>query len=452
MTELPAQFEEFHERISLGPKPRARIESAFKTLQGVLCNAYGVDASDVFMQGSCANNTAVEPADEDEGEYDLDIVVVIPEGDVAATQALEDLQAHLEADGRYRDKVTPKKPCVRLQYADDEIGGFHVDIVPVRRAPQDSDAPLEAPRRDDGWHGTAPAEYTDWCLNQGEGFSRTVKMLKRWRDEHQDVRSAVKSIVLQVLISKCMPPDESDARRLATALTQMEALLASQPGPPVVANPVLPSENLAASWSQESFNSFRQEVARARADAERAVNAPSDSLAAALWAKILGDDFPAAADEEGLVLADARHAVSVQAQGWYEQLDPNARVAVSATVFAEDRRRRIIRNLRNDGRVLPAGWNVKFFADATAPPGSTIWWQVVNTGGHARSVNGLRGDFFRAKTLTGAASPDERVNWEDTSYTGSHWIEAFVVRQGTVIARSGRFVVKVKHQGFRFVP
>lgn len=451
MIDLQFQFDAFHDAITLEKSQNDRIDSAFGSLRTFLCEQYDVDQEAVFVQGSCANGTAVVPADPEAGEYDVDAVLVLPDRNVSSNEALDNLRAALESSNRYRSRITLKKPCIRLQYADDEIGGFHVDVVPVRTASSSSDAPLEAPRRDEGWHETAPAEYTTWCLNQGELFQRTVKMLKRWRDENQDVRGAIKSIVLQVLVSRCMSPDESDALRIATTFTELQQFLQA-PQPPEIPNPVLASENLSARWTQAAFDSFRQEVAKAEAAARRAIDADDEYEAAAEWASIFGDKFPLPTGASaGIVLADASHAKPISDKGWRQDLNPDASISITATVKAEDRRRTVIRDLRNNGTLVSAGWKLRFNANVLGGNGASVWWQVVNTGGHARSSNGLRGQFFKALTLEKQLSDDESVNWEGAQFTGSHWIEAFLVQGGTVIARSEPFIVNIRNPRRTFV-
>jgi hypothetical protein len=58
-------------------------------------------------------------------------------------------------------------------------------------------------------------------------------------------------------------------------------------------------------------------------------------------------------------------------------------------------------------------------------------------------AGGLRGEFFKAKTPSGVDSDDPAENWEYTLYAGTHWIEAFLVRAGVVVARSGPLYVPV---------
>jgi hypothetical protein len=89
-------------------------------------------------------------------------------------------------------------------------------------------------------------------------------MLKRWRDEHQGVRSAIKSIVLQVLIAEYMPSVAiNDAERVAQTVLNMRDALQLLDSPPKVWNPVLPTENLGARWTTEAFADFKRELTEA---------------------------------------------------------------------------------------------------------------------------------------------------------------------------------------------
>jgi hypothetical protein len=55
----------------------------------------------------------------------------------------------------------------------------------------------------------------------------------------------------------------------------------------------------------------------------------------------------------------------------------------------------------------------------------------------ARSAGGLRGEFYDSEGGQG-------VRWETTRYAGTHWVEAFVVKEGVCVARSGRKYVRIK--------
>jgi predicted nucleotidyltransferase len=284
---LDEAFAQFYEEIALGEVPEGKIASAWNRLQNYLVEKLGVSAADVFLQGSYANGTAVASANRS-GEYDLDVVAVGAEDGVSADDVLKALEAVLAEDGDYKKRIVPKRPCVRLDYAADEDGRFHVDVVPARP----NTVALEIPFRRNGWHETNPAGYTQWCLGQGKRFHRTVRILKRWRDENQDERRGVKSIVLQVLISEHLA-DGSDAESITGTLENLRGNLEGHSGsPPVVRNPSLERENLADRWPNEHYQAFRREIKEAAELARQALNEPDQAKSHELWQKLLGSDFP----------------------------------------------------------------------------------------------------------------------------------------------------------------
>ena len=436
--DVSVQFQQFLNNIALGQRQIERMNSAANTVAGFVAESYGLPPGGVFLQGSYPNGTAIEPVDG--GEYDVDLVAVCAAGGVGPTDALNDLEQRFAADGRFRDRIKRKKPCVRLEYAPDDVGKFHVDVVPVRACNM---APLEAPRRDEGWKGTAPAEYTAWCRDQGELFIRTVKILKRWRSEQQSVRTAVKSIVLQVLVRGAMPQIGDDATRVAETFRALHRQLAGLTSPPTVQNPVLPSENLAAAWSAEAFKSFVAEVAEAVALVDQAMTAEDQVEVIDAWRELLGDDFPTLSSNAlGIELGDYAHAQSPTDMGWSEQLDDRFAVRIQAT-RQRGKAGRNVRALPSNGDLVFAGSKLRFKAHTTEPIHADVWWQVANTGGHARMKGGLRGGIFKAKTLSGGNSSDETENWESTAYTGRHLIRALLVRSNNVVAKSDWFQVNI---------
>ena len=448
MIHLQSYFDMFVENISLGEKQFGRIESASRTLITYLKDVYKLSDNEVFIQGSCANGTAVRPTDG--GDYDVDIVCVSANSADSAEEALDDLLSKLVANGRYAGKAKAKQPCVRIQYADDDIGSFHVDVVPVRPSGT-SEAPLESPRREQGWHLTAPNEYTSWCETQGPLFRQTVQMLKRWRDEHQEVRDAIKSIVLQVLIAEYMPLNVTDhSVRVGTTITKMNDALAPLMEAPSVMNPVLNSENLAKRWTADSFQAFQGELASA-AELVAKTKAATDYVEAADgWRELFGDDFPGVSkDLYHVRLSDASHAKDPATQGWTYNIDPRYSVRVRAWEQLGKRGRK--RPYQSDGDLLFVGKRINFKAEVVAPTAYSTWWRVTNTGSNAREEDGLRGGFLRARNANGKPSADQDDNWEHAAYTGTHLIEVFIVVGTRVVAQSGQFRVNIfnKNCGWR---
>ena len=364
-------------------------------------------------------------------------------------EALDDLFNVLQANGNYADHLTPKRPCVRIAYADDYIGGFHVDVVPIRVS-DDPVAPLDAPRRQAGWHPTAPAEYTDWCAQQGDLFRRTAQMLKRWRDEHQEVRAAIKSIVLQVLISEHMPQHVTgDAIRTTETILGLRSAVRDLTAAPAVHDPVLPSENLTARWEATAFTNFKKELSEAANIVQTASQSDDPVEAAEKWRELFGDAFPLPRKSLfGVRLADTSHARRPVTQGWYEAYDDRYRLTITATERRGKKGK--ASPYEDDGPLLfaGAGKRLRFTAHHNGLPTSAeIWWRVTNTGAHARQVKELRGDFFKARRPNGSPSPNPLENWESSAFTGTHLIEVFAVVGARVVAKSQPFKVNIYKKG-----
>jgi hypothetical protein len=69
-----------------------------------------------------------------------------------------------------------------------------------------------------------------------------------------------------------------------------------------------------------------------------------------------------------------------------------------------------------------------------------VKWQVVNTGVEAQAagLEQLRGGFDEGSGDFGT------TRWEHAQYRGTHSIEAFVIKVGVCVARSGPVRVKVR--------
>lgn len=309
---LEAAFSTFIDNIALRTLSEQRIGSAWGRLHEFLTNAYGLPVTHVFIQGSYANGTAIRPCDDD-GEYDVDIVAVFVPAGMSAEDAITDLRDKLEADGdltKRLEKDEPGRPCVRLRYADDPEGfGFHIDVVPARALEQFPPAafsypkinpPQEVPTRGrEQWRGTAPLEFTKYCLDRGERVRRTVRELKRWRDVHD---AEVKSIVLQVLSAEHHPQgDLADADAITQTLENLESFLTGLDRPPTIPNPVLPEENLADRWPIEDFRQFLAQLDEAVNLAQRARDSIDARESHELWRDLLGEDFPPYTDRSGSV-------------------------------------------------------------------------------------------------------------------------------------------------------
>ena len=93
----------------------------------------------------------------------------------------------------------------------------------------------------------------------------------------------------------------------------------------------------------------------------------------------------------------------------------------------------------NSGDPLGKHYDLLFNAKTNVPEPFRVYWQVVNTGKEAEDARQLRGSIVLSKT----AGVGGLTQKEYSSYTGIHWVECFIVKNGVCVARSGEFVVRI---------
>ncbi|MGE4489957.1 MAG: nucleotidyltransferase [Kiritimatiellales bacterium] len=99
-------------------------------------------------------------------------------------------------------------------------------------------------------------------------------------------------------------------------------------------------------------------------------------------------------------------------------------------------------NYSNNGNPIPKGYSLKFTAKTDISHPDAVLWQVVNTGTEAEKANCLRGDFYNNEGIDAVSGG--YIRKEPTSYTGSHWVECFIIKDGICRARSGEFLVNIQ--------
>jgi len=132
-------------------------------------------------------------------------------------------------------------------------------------------------------------------------------------------------------------------------------------------------------------------------------------------------------------LADASHASGAE---WPERAVYKCQI--KATLFPRVKKGKRLGPLTDRGVSKNAG--IRFDCTTDAPQPFEVKWQVVNTGDEAVAAGAdqLRGRFYDGE------GPQGTTRWERTAYAGTHWVEAFVIKEGVSVARSGRKYVRVR--------
>lgn len=294
-------------------------------------------------------------------------------------------------------------------------------------------------------------------------LQRAIQLLKR----HRDVRFAGRddecdkpiSIILTTLAAQAYEQEADVFAALAGILDKVQrcqdtGVIRCENDRWIIENPVNPGENFADRWNDpdsKKAEAFFRWVNWVQADIDELLNTStpaelkrrlSESFGEIPGRRVAGrysGPMPGAAQPatsvfkriaRGLLRLDAPHR---QTPRWH--MSPSRySVAIQA---------RMSRNgfrpigFASNSPPLPKRASLTFEAVTNVPKPYDVYWQVVNTGEEARRAGQLRGEFYDSHK-------HGKTRDEATSYTGMHWVECFVVKDGVCLTRSGEFIVNIK--------
>jgi hypothetical protein len=435
-------------------------------------------APEIYAQGSFRLGTVVQPVTNN-CEYDIDLVCRLDLAKESTTQ--KDLKTkigdRLKANADLVKKLSSSRRCWNLTYPRQ----FHMDVLPsIANVEQPPDGILLTDTELHLWQKSNPKEYSDWfhratvvqfqriredlakSLNASieevpewrvkTPLQRAVQILKRHRDlmfQH-DLENRPVSIILTTLAARAYSDQTNVADALLKLAFDMPKYIENRDGKWWVANPVEPDENFADKWNEkpERRFAFLRWMDTVQKNVSEASKANTLMEASSVLSKKLGANAVSEAQTRYLTslgvltssastalvpLATVSSAVThVQPLMWL--LQPRYKAEIKGGLYPKISGKRIADLAR---RKIPKGMWLKFAVKTNTPWPYTIKWQVVNTGPEAALAGQLRGDYYDS-TSTGSD-----VRWESTSYSGVHWVEAFIIKDGICVARSGRTHVVV---------
>lgn len=448
----------------------------------------------IYPQGSFALGTAVRPIDD--SKYDVDAVCLLQldPDDISQQQLAAMVGDRLRENSVYRKMLDPKdggRRCWTLKYAD--ASKFYLDILPA--IPDDpswlADHGVSAEHARHAicitdretwlaastWPKSNPKGYVAWFKNRmrvvlEEGRRRVAKRLSASVDQvpdyevrtplqqaiqllkrHRDVRfgddeNRPISIIITTLAAQAYDNERNVLETLIRVLPKMRAEIENRKGIYWVPSPVNPMENFADKWEgqpkkREAFLDWLQAVeiehrqlhsagsVRIAKYVREAYDVPvSEAVATPAGVRPLGSS------QSLIKLSESQSSLSLahrQQPRW--PMRNTARVAIGG----EHKSGEVWIPFQSGAR-LPKECSVRFLANPDVVKPFQIFWQVVNTGREAAERGQLRGEIFEANSAWGGGLRHR----ESTLYTGQHWVECFIVKNGQCVARSGEFIINIK--------
>jgi hypothetical protein len=395
---------------------------------------------------------------------------------------INDLARVFRSTEIYKSKVRSYSHCITIEYA----GERKLDVAPcvVNRS---GILRFEVCNRNAGrFEITDPDAYTDW-VNQrnlwakGNHLKKGVRLLKYLRDIKGTFTCP--SILLTTLIgNQIYQLDEygdhfcDTPTALRTIMVRLDDWLQAQAAVPIVANPVLAGfENFASTWSDATYENFRDVIHRYRGWIDDAFMEEDRNTSISKWRRVFSEDFAKGVEikEASSILEKSSRALiaeGIAVPGGIRDVvdliahfgtraipkaiaklpylvEPIWPVARTSTVTVRIRGKlhfdKLSQHLRDVGLTpLPKGHWIRLEAvnNVGMPFSSdfTTKWRVANTGDEAVRAQCLRGGIELSET--------PGVRWEQLSYRGVHLVEAFVIRNrdGTQVGKSDPFYVVIE--------
>lgn len=399
------------------------LEARREEVEKVLRSEFRVSAPSIRYGGSKAKNTMIKEC------FDLDLICYFKHEDTKPGDTLEDVYENVRDVLRKKFKIREKTSAVRILGGDDV--DFHVDVVPGRFTDNsESDAFLHCTSGKKERLKTNLQTHIDHV--RSSGLTDAICLMKLWR-ERQGIE--LRTFPLELLVLELLKQKTKFA--LDDQLKHFWGELRDHADEIKIEDPANPTGN---DLSEMFGEKERESLAANAALALEAVEAEKWEEIFASRALQKQADIP----RSGVPIGDARHAVTPK---WPTRAT-EYEVSISCRAHREHGGGF---PLKNDGVKLPDGVDLAYRAETNVPEPFEIYWQVVNTGAHAKSDGGLRGDEFLPSRSRDRKKPAAQANvtWETTKYTGKHWIECFIVRNNEIWARSGPFYVNIVNRSPR---
>ena len=412
-------------------------------------------------QGSYATFTINQHPD---NEYDIDIAIVfkkedLPSSALKARQRIAD--AFKQMAGNFSKDPEARTNAVTVWYAE----GYHIDFA-VYRTHEDKFGRTIIEHAGPEWTARDPMDMTNWFNNAVNKSSpskeygatiekyqmrRIVQLLKAFAKSRSSW-NLPGGLVISVLVDECYRPDYD--RDDGALYDTMVAILDRLRRDIEVWSPVSIAELLT------NKEEYKKQVERFRDKLDSAITKLEPLFeddctkqeAMEAWDCVFNHPFWAEEEEnETEDHSDANErALSNTVKPTLGRIDHHqpipwtfdkqcwvrlrASLYLNKTVKLGER--------KSDGRIIRSGRDILFKVHTKARYPYQVFWQVVNTGQHAESVGGGRGNVFEAY------NSNLSEHWEKSLYTGKHWIECFIVKDGICIARSDRFYVNIYNSNF----
>lgn len=390
-------------------------------------------------QGSYAQKTIIRPRAD--GTFDADVLLHLdPKPGWEACEYVGKLYTALGRSGVYKEMRHRRTRCVYIDYADE----FHVDLVPYVET---SGNGYITNNKTNEFELTNPKGFTGWLKDQSRvtdgNLIKVIRLVKYLRDTTYGFN--IKSVILTTLLGErvsqlAMTLDAGCYNDVPATLKKvvddLDTYLQQNPYLPPIVDPGGTGDRFDRRWDQDGYASFRTKIHTLRDKVDTAFDAEGTEASLTAWQAVFGDGFKApsatatsGASRGALVVVGGRSLPVTE-----RFLDRDLDIPFVQNGYSVQMAGRVVRKdgfrhgrLPESGNRVGKGRDLVFEINAcNVPEPYDVFWKVRNTGPEAQQAGSLRGEIRKGG----------RTHAESTLYSGPHWVECYIVKNGRCLARA----------------
>lgn len=428
MADIQRYFEQFNEIIRTGYKYNEELKEKKDKLLENLREKLNLTFSH-FDQGSYGMGTGIKPID---GDFDIDVGLIFKENNTEPLDCPFQLKEKVwKALSHSRRTIKIKSPCVTVQYISDNEDKYHVDFA-IYKENQYSDLFFARGKSLDddklNWEPASPKELVNLIKERfpkgedREQYKRCIRALKRWKSiklNHKNLPSIAITVAAYHYFEPKYNNDNkefpNDIEALITFLNSLDNCIKNK----YLMLPTRPNNNLLENLTNNQAEDLRIKIRKLKDDLEDSRNenrTPRD--ACKKMKKHFGQDFPI---PEGTNLSteqfiEDKFILSKELLPLILSMDVSNH---NSLIYS------IISRFDPDLKLIPKGRTLTFKVENIQDfIGCDFYWKVMNIGDEAER-RGIRGQIEKG----------DYKHIEHSDFSGEHYVECYVIKDGVCIAR-----------------
>lgn len=410
-----------------------RLKDGLKEYNSENNTSYSIE--EVFVQGSVAMSTVVQ---NDNNDYDIDVAIVFGKDSLGDKGPLAVRNIVANALRRKTKQFTSppivKTSCVRITYAE----GYHIDFAIYRRYYDYDCNCWRYEHAGDKWTKRELKGITDWFQGQNIASEKKLRKIVRLSKMFCNSRTSWKNMpsgLLQTVL--CDEQLHTEYERIDELFYYtMKSIITRLDSDKTVSAPVDNSRDLTPRQTDiKKMTNWRNRLNSKLEDLEvlfRDDCTETDAIQA--WYGFFNHDYWKQEVSENNQFTQMSATNSVRPfsdnEDFIEDLYPvnlkySCKVSchVSGDGFAPTP---ILRYIELFKHYLPHNFGIRCeMVDSNCPKPYDIYWKVKNVGPEAERRNMLRGQIEKKGY----------VIKEHTNFFGNHYIECYIIKNGTCVAR-----------------